>query len=243
MAKNKWMWILGFILIVFIIGMYFQNKYEIFSTFPAGTNSIALPCSEAITTKTNGAVEGQCYLYVLNNQQTLVYVQSMEEKSRTRPVSPAYPDGLEATCTITTCSSCWENIFTCDYAFGTNGNQVQICKYDSNCPDEEWKCVNAMCVYKGKTVCSVPGTTSCYSPTQYQKCLSNQHWSGILSCPSGTTCYVDSCLTQEQINELNQNNDDGNDNQNPPSTPIDTKQIITIGVIIGGILLLLKFIK
>ena len=216
MKKGNAFWVIAIIAVFFVAGMYAQkNVYPLFSTV-----DIARSCDYAkltitegqapvgeVTLPNAGAGLGECFVDSLGNTDRLAYVTKMYETSRPRTVSPAYPDGIEYMCHIDYCSSCWENIFKCDYAW-KNGKKVKVCKYDSDC--ESGNCVNAMCKEGYTNDCTEPyeastgiGETRCLSESQYQVCLPNYKWSGLLSCGSGSSCYVDSCKSQDEIDDIN----------------------------------------
>jgi hypothetical protein len=170
------------IAILFIGGMYAQKQYPIFSTV-AMTGS----CADVLAEKTNGAGEGECFINFQASHGTLAYVLSAQEKVSNRAVSPAYPDGTRTTCLIDYCTSCWENIYTCSGAKSSDGSTVQVCKKDSDCFSE--RCVNGYCKEGGPETCS-SGNVYCISGKQFKKCLANGKYSGILQCPTGTSCQT-----------------------------------------------------
>ena len=156
--------------------------------------SVYKTCDEATSIKTYGAQAGECFVNVESNIESLRYVLSVNEKTSKCTVTPACPDGNRPFCSIDT-STDWSAIFTCEEAYKSDGTIVKVCKSDDDCTSQ--KCVNAMCRDGLPSECSAtgnsPGDGRCFSTTQYNTCLSNGRWSGILQCPSGTQCYNGIC--------------------------------------------------
>ncbi len=171
------------IILLFILGMYAQKNYPIFSTVAmTGT------CAEVQADKTNGAGQGECFIKWTASSGKLYYVLSAEEKvSSNRPVTFANPEGTRTTCIIDYCSSCMAEILTCSGAKSSDGSTVQVCKRDSDCFSE--RCVNGYCKEGGPTTCT-GGEVYCIDNSHFKKCLNNDRYSGILQCSKGTSCQT-----------------------------------------------------
>lgn len=237
MAKNtKTYLIVGIVVIVAIL--VFGNQMGLYSTIGLGDYEVARSCDIASANYLEGAdASGQCYIYTSNNVDRIAFVESMTETSNECSVSPACPDGANYHCSIDSCTSCWEKIFTCDVAY-KNGQTVKVCKYDSDCPS--MNCVNAICQDGLPSQCTDVGETRCSSATKYQTCLSNGQWSGLLNCPQTTTCYTGKCMTQQQIDDTNQDDTGGDDT---PTGGIDSTTLLYIGGGIVAVLLVMSLMR
>lgn len=236
MAKKSikiWMVVIAVALIV-LGSTGALNGLGLFSTLGPGDYAVGSSCAIATSQYTHGAQQGECFIYTLSNQNTLLYVESVIEKSSTCSISPSCPDGTKKSCTINSNAN-WEDIFTCDVA-KTSSNDIKVCMYDSDCSSQN--CVAGLCKSGLPSTCSVTGETRCASESKYQTCLSG-HFSGLLTCESGTSCYVDRCMTPNEIAILNQggtNTDNGtNTGTGNEILGMDTNTLL----IIGGIILLL----
>jgi len=181
-AKKKKLYVITSVVLVLltfiIIFSYSMGTRE---TSFGGEVAVYLDCDSAIQKYTHGANIGECFVYVLNNQETLYYVKNIVEKTNSRG---------ETSCQIESSGSS-SLIYTCDVAYKKDGSTVQICKNDLECPSQN--CVNWMCKAGEPRTCNVFNSTKCISDTEYETCLKSGMWSGILHCRSDEKCVNSKC--------------------------------------------------
>ncbi len=99
------------------------------------------------------------------------------------------------------CKSRWkcESWSTCE-----DGLKTRDCEDLNDCWNENPNAVEKTCGSSSTTTsssgdrsCGSEGETSCVATNKYKKCLKNLRWSGVLSCPKGTTCGEVGCAYAE----------------------------------------------
>ena len=165
------------VILAAIVGAFFFFKNT--GTLSIYDLSYSGSCTNAIDMYTEGANEGECFIYTLNNQKTVLFVESVVEK---------ITSGGTISCKVHTTQDP-ESVSTCDTA-KEDGVNSEVCITSSDCT--LGNCVNHVC--KSTSQPCITGETQCINSGSYKKCLSST-WSGILSCSSGTVCYEGSCVS------------------------------------------------
>lgn len=225
-----------FIVIILVaMAIFILPNIGLFTTTPEYDYFRSGTCSQVSQEKLNGAQVGECWEWVssINNYRgKILYLTQLLEGSKSCSVSPSCPDGLKPTCQ-TDSSPNWYPL--CDVVHMKDGSIKKVCKYDSDCPSGDCGSTGLCSIVSH--YCS-KGETRCLGTAKYQKCLSQDSWSGLLACSSGTTCSGDRCKTSQEI--IDENVQDSLDNLQDSEIPLDTTILITLGGLFALVLLLMK---
>lgn len=175
--------------VLLALGMLLQKNYPLFSVIGADTN-MAGHCSDSINDKTFGANNGQCYLYTLNNAQTVMYVNAIWETSNS---ANAFTCHYDVSGPITTAVCADNKVFTAP------GVTIDYCDSNADCNSGANICTNHFCTDRPVGTCNNPGGSTCFTfnqqNNQYQTCGTNGLLSGVLTCGSGLICSAGNCIT------------------------------------------------
>ncbi len=223
MDRDKWMWIGIAIVAIFILGIFTQKNYNLFSSYPADCKFITNvdPYTSRYTSYGNSA---NWIAIDYNNDGTKeAFGYTTSSSSSARLSSCGRDSG--STLLVQDFNSYGDDIY---YYYTGGTDRVYVCSPDGynargfikganeasnavltcgTCTPSN-ACASSTCIgstctdacgnsYQGTKTCTTActsGQKECLTSTSYRQC-SNGVWSGSLSCASGQTCSQGVCST------------------------------------------------
>lgn len=182
--SEKIMW--GIVLVVAVIwGMMYLNIIPSLFTIGAGSTAISGSCSSVSIDATYTAVAGECYVYTLNNQDTVLKVTSMQTVTNSAG---------DSTCRIEVGSPSSKADCLNGKVYIAAGVKTDYCSSNADCSGTI--CANHVCTSRPVNTCNTVGAKQCVDSGSYQECQSNNLWSGGLPCSQGFSCSSGNCVAQ-----------------------------------------------